>query len=158
MDKTITFTVNGQARTVTTDSERPLLHVLREDLQLTGTKYGCGEGQCHACTVLINGQSTPSCITPVRNADQQSILTIEGLAQGERLHPVQEAFLSAGAFQCGYCTPGMILEVVGLLNGRPKPTDAEIRSCLQAHLCRCCQYPRLVQAIHRAAGQTPAQL
>jgi aerobic-type carbon monoxide dehydrogenase small subunit (CoxS/CutS family) len=156
MDKTITFTVNGQARTVTTDPERPLLQVLREDLQLTGPKYGCGEGQCHACTVLINGQSTPSCITPVRNAEQQSILTIEGLAQGERLHPVQEAFLSAGAFQCGYCTPGMILEVVGLLNGRPKPTDADIRSCLQGHLCRCCLYPRLVQAVHRAAGETPA--
>jgi aerobic-type carbon monoxide dehydrogenase small subunit (CoxS/CutS family) len=153
MDKTFTFTVNGQARTVTTDPERPLLQVLREELQLTGTKYGCGEGQCHACTVLINGRSTPSCITPVHNADQQSIETIEGLAQGERLHAVQEALLAEGAFQCGYCTPGMILGVVELLNDSPKPTDTEIRSRLQGHLCRCCGYPRLLKAIHRAAGQ-----
>ncbi len=152
MDKTFTFTVNGQARTVTTDPERPLLHVLREDLQLTGTRYGCGEGQCHACTVLINGQSTPSCITPIRNADQQAVLTIEGLAQGERLHAVQEAFLAQSAFQCGYCTPGMVLEVVGLLKGTPKPTDAQIRSSLQGHLCRCCNYPRLIQAVQHAAA------
>jgi aerobic-type carbon monoxide dehydrogenase small subunit (CoxS/CutS family) len=154
MDKTFAFTVNGQARTVTTDPERPLLQVLREELQLTGSKYGCGEGQCHACTVLINGKSTPSCITPVRNADGQSIQTIEGLAQGERLHPVQEAFLAEGAFQCGYCTPGMILGVVELLAQTPKPTDTEIRSRLQGHLCRCCNYPKLIKAIHRAAGQT----
>jgi aerobic-type carbon monoxide dehydrogenase small subunit (CoxS/CutS family) len=156
MDKTFTFTVNGQARTVTTDPERPLLQVLREELQLTGTKYGCGEGQCHACTVLINGKSTPSCITPVHNADGQSIQTIEGLAQGPRLHPVQEAFLAEGAFQCGYCTPGMILGVVELLNDSPKPADTEIRSRLQGHLCRCCNYPKLIEAIHHAAGQAGA--
>jgi aerobic-type carbon monoxide dehydrogenase small subunit (CoxS/CutS family) len=154
MDKTFSFTVNGQARTVTTDPERPLLQVLREDLQLTGTKYGCGEGQCHACTVLINGKSTPSCITPVRNADGQSILTIEGLAQGERLHPVQEAFLAEGAFQCGYCTPGMILGVVEMLAQSPKPDDLEIRSRLQGHLCRCCNYPKIINAVHHAAAQT----
>ena len=153
MDKTFTFTVNGQARTVTTDPERPLLQVLREELQLTGPKYGCGEGQCHACTVLINGKTTPSCITPVHNADQQSIQTIEGLAQGGRLHPVQEAFLAEGAFQCGYCTPGMILAVVELLDQSPKPDDAEIRTRLQGHLCRCCNYPKVIKAIHRAAGQ-----
>lgn len=152
MDKTMTFTVNGQPRTVTTDPQRPLLEVLREDLQLTGTKHGCGEGQCHACTVLINGQSTPSCITPVANADQQTILTIEGLAKGDQLHPVQEAFLAEGAFQCGYCTPGMILGVVELLQHTPKPTDADIRSRLHGHLCRCGNYPKLVKAIHRAAG------
>ena len=153
MDKTFTFTVNGQARTVATDPERPLLQVLREDLQLTGTKYGCGEGQCHACTVLINGKSMPSCITPVRNVDQQSIHTIEGLAQGQQLHAVQEAFLAEDAFQCGYCTPGMILGVVGLLNDSPNPSDAEIRSRLHGHLCRCCNYPNLIKAIHRAAAQ-----
>jgi aerobic-type carbon monoxide dehydrogenase small subunit (CoxS/CutS family) len=152
MDQTFTFTVNGRACTVTTDPERPLLHVLREDLQLTGTKYGCGEGQCHACTVLINGRSTPSCLTPVRNVDRQSIRTIEGLAHGDQLHPVQEAFLAEGAFQCGYCTPGMILGVVELLEASPKPTDAEICSRLQGHLCRCCGYTRLVSAIHRAAA------
>jgi len=153
MDQTFTFRVNGQARTVTTDPERPLLQVLREELQLTGPKYGCGEGQCHACTVLINGKTTPSCITPVHNADQQSIQTIEGLAQGGRLHPVQEAFLAEGAFQCGYCTPGMILAVVELLDQSPKPDDAEIRTRLQGHLCRCCNYPKVIKAIHRAAGQ-----
>ncbi len=152
MDQTFTFRVNGQVRTVTTDPERPLLHVLREELQLTGTKFGCGEGQCHACTVLINGRSTPSCITPVRNAGGQTLQTIEGLAQGDRLHAVQEAFLAEGAFQCGYCTPGMIMGVVELLNDSPKPTDAEIHSRMHGHLCRCCGYTRLVSAIHRAAA------
>ena len=98
MDSTITFTVNGQSRTVTTDPQRPLLEVLREDLKLTGTKYGCGEGQCRACTVLLNGKSVASCVTPVGDADKQAILTIEGLAHGSQLHPVQEAFLTEGAF------------------------------------------------------------
>jgi carbon-monoxide dehydrogenase small subunit len=106
MEKTITFTVNGRPETVTTDPERPLLEVLREDLGLTGTKCGCGEGQCGACTVLIDGESPVSCITPVADADRQTILTIESLATGDKLHPVQEAFLAEGALQCGYCTPG----------------------------------------------------
>src|SRR5512142_2836996 len=108
MNAEFTFTVNGQPRTVTTDPKRPLLDVLREDLQLTGTKYGCGEGQCRACTVLVNGKPVASCVTPVSEADKQSILTIEGLAQGDQLHPLQQAFLVEGAYQCGYCTPGMI--------------------------------------------------
>src|SRR3974377_418893 len=112
MDSTITFTVNGQARTVTTDPQRPLLEVLREDLHLTGTKYGCGEGQCRACTVLLDGKSVASCITSVADADGASILTIEGLARGETLHPVQRAFFEEGAFQCGYCTVGMIMGTV----------------------------------------------
>src|SRR5438045_539315 len=112
MEKTIRFTVNGQLRSVTTDPERPLLDVLREDLQLLGAKYGCGEGKCRACTVLIAGKSVPSCITSVGKADQQSILTIEGLATGDKLHPMQEAFLAEGAMQCGYCTPGMILTAI----------------------------------------------
>ena len=112
MEKTITFTVNGQPRTVTTDPRRPLLEVLREDLHLTGTKYGCGEGQCGACTVLVGGKSVVSCITPIINVEGQPIVTIEGLARGDTLHPVQEAFLAEGAMQCGYCTPGMILTVV----------------------------------------------
>lgn len=151
MDSTITITVNGRARTLTTDPQRPLLEVLREDLQLTGTKYGCGEGQCRACTVLLNGQSVASCMTAVGDADKQSILTIEGLAKGDSLHPVQEAFLAEGAFQCGYCTAGMILGAVELLNQKPHPTDSEILSKMQKHLCRCCSYPRILNAVRRAA-------
>src|SRR5258708_39098320 len=112
MEKTITFSVNGQTRTITTDPERSLLDVLREDLLLTGTKYGCGEGQCRACTVLADGKSIASCITPVSEVEKQSILTIEGLSKGEQLHPVQEAFLAEGAFQCGYCTAGLFLQAV----------------------------------------------
>src|SRR5438309_12121555 len=115
MDRTIRLTVNGQSRTFTTDPERPLLDVLREDFQLTGTKYGCGEGQCRACTVLMGGKSVPSCLTSVGDADGQTILTIEGLAKDGKLHPVQQAFLAEGAFQCGYCTTGMILGMAGLL-------------------------------------------
>src|SRR5690242_15784327 len=111
MDSTITFTVNGQARTVSTDPRRPLLEVLREDLNLTGTKYGCGEGACRACTVLLDGRSVASCVTPVADAGKKAILTIEGLAKNGQLHPVQQAFLDEGASQCGYCTPGMIMGV-----------------------------------------------
>ena len=151
IEKTISFTVNGQPRTVTTDPGRPLLEVLREDLGLTGTKYGCGEGRCGACTVLVGGKSVRSCITPVADAEGQTILTIEGLATGEKLHPVQEAFLTEGAVQCGYCTPGMILGVVGLLNEKPNPTDAEILSRMEGHLCRCCGYPKILKAVRRAA-------
>lgn len=154
MDTTITFTVNGKSRTVTTDPQRPLLDVLREDLQLTGTKYGCGEGQCRACTVLMNGKSIASCTTPIGDADKQSILTIEGLARGNKLHPVQQAFADEGAFQCGYCTAGMIMGTVALLEEIPKPTDTEILSRMNRHICRCCSYPKYLAAIHRAAGQT----
>lgn len=152
MEKTIKLTVNGRARVVTTDPERPLLEVLREDLQLTGTKQGCGEGRCGACTVLLNGRATHSCITPVAEADRQNVLTIEGLAEGEKLHPVQEAFLAENAFQCGYCTPGMILGLVALLNERPVPADIPTR--MEGHLCRCCGYPNILKAIKRAAAKT----
>jgi len=154
MDATITFTVNGKSRTVRTDPKRSLLDVLREDLQLTGTKYGCGEGQCRACTVLMNGKSIASCTTAVADADEQSILTIEGLANGNRLHPVQQAFMDEGAFQCGYCTAGMIMGTVALLKEIPKPSDADIVSKLNRHICRCCSYPKYMAAIHRAAEQT----
>ncbi len=150
MDKTMTLTVNGQAKTVTTDPERPLLEVLREDFHLTGTKYGCGEGFCRTCTVLIDGRRALSCLTPVSRADKHSITTIEGLAQGESLHPVQEAFLAEGGAQCGYCTPGMILNTVALLNEKPQPTDAEIIQWMEGSLCRCCGYPKIVKAVHHA--------
>jgi len=152
MEKTIEFRVNGQSRTVTTDPERPLLEVLREDLGLTGTKYGCGEGRCGACTVLIDGRSMSSCMTPVGDAEGQSIVTIEGLAPADKLHPVQEAFLAEGALQCGYCTPGMIMTVAGLLQERPDPSDTEIRSVMEKHLCRCCGYPKIIKAVQRAAA------
>jgi aerobic-type carbon monoxide dehydrogenase small subunit (CoxS/CutS family) len=152
MPKTIQFTVNGQARTVTTDPERPLLEVLREDLQLTGPKRGCGEGKCGACTVLIGGRSMVTCITPVANVDRQTLVTIEGLAPPGKLHPVQEAFLAEAAMQCGFCTPGMILTVVSLLNEKPHATDAEIHAHMEGHLCRCGGYLRILQAIKRAAA------
>src|SRR5260370_16966734 len=109
MNATINFTVNGQSHSVTTDPQRPLLDVLREDLHLTGAKYGCGEGQCRACTVLLNGKSVASCLTPIADVHKQSVLTIEGLAKNGRLHPVQEAFLAQGPFQFSYCTPALIL-------------------------------------------------
>ncbi len=152
MDSTITFTVNGQSRTVSTDPQRRLLEVLREELRLTGTKYGCGEGQCRACTVLLNGKSVASCVTRVGDADKQEILTIEGLAREGQLHPVQEAFLAEGSFQCGYCTPGMIMGVVGLLRENSNPSEEEIKAGMQRHLCRCCDYPKLIKTIHRAAA------
>jgi aerobic-type carbon monoxide dehydrogenase small subunit (CoxS/CutS family) len=157
MDSTITFTVNGKSRTVTTDPQRPLLDVLREELKLTGAKYGCGEGQCRACTVLVNGKSVAACITPVADADKQEVLTIEGLAKGDRLHPVQEAFLVEGAFQCGYCTSGMIMGAVALLRENPSPSEDDIKTTMQRHLCRCCEYPTLVKAIRRATAATPTR-
>ena len=149
MDATITFTVNGKSHTITTDPERPLLEVLREELHLTGTKYGCGEGQCRACTVLLDGEAVASCLTPISDADKHSVQTIEGLAQGDKLHPVQEAFLKESAFQCGYCTAGMIMGVVGLLKTNSRLSEAELKAGLQKHICRCGTYPRILKAIHQ---------
>jgi len=145
--------VNGTRRRIDVDASRTLLSVLREDLDLTGTKYGCGEGQCAACTVLIDGQPARSCITTVGSAAGKRIVTIEGLAPEGRLHPVQEAFLEADAMQCGYCTAGMILGAVALLRSNPNPSDAEIVSGMNGHICRCGTYPRIVRAIHQAAGK-----
>jgi aerobic-type carbon monoxide dehydrogenase small subunit (CoxS/CutS family) len=151
MEKKISLTVNGQTHTISTDPDRSLLEVLREDLHLTGTKYGCGEGQCRACTVLADGKSIASCTTSIGDVEKQSILTIEGLAKGDRLHPVQEAFLTEGAFQCGYCTAGMILQAVELLNDDPKLANTDIAARMQRHICRCGTYPRIIKAIRRAA-------
>ena len=150
---TIRFTVNGKARSVDTEPERPLLEVLREDLGLTGTKYGCGEGQCGACTVLLDKKATLSCVTPVRAVQGRKIVTIEGLAEGGKLHRVQQAFLDEGAMQCGYCTPGMVLRTVALLESYPRPTEAQIVEGLNGHLCRCNGHHRIVAAVHRAAGK-----
>ena len=149
----VSLNVNGQQRTLSTDPQRPLLEVLREEFQLTGTKYGCGEGQCGACTVLVDGHRLLSCVTPVSRVDGKTITTIEGLAQGDALHPVQEAFLAEGAIHCGYCTPGMVLSTVALLKEKPNPTDADIQSGLAGQLCRCCGYPKILKAVHHAAEQ-----
>jgi len=143
--------VNGSRRHIDADADRTLLSVLRDDLELTGTKYGCGEGQCSACTVLVDGQATKSCLTKVGAVAGKRITTIEGLAQNGKLHPVQEAFLESDALQCGYCTPGMIMGAVSLLRHIPNPTDAEIVSGMNGHICRCGTYPRIVAAIHTAA-------
>ncbi len=152
---TFRFTVNGKPATVTSDPERPLLDVLREDLGLTGTKYGCGEGQCRACLVLLDGRAAMSCVTPVRSAAGKRITTIEGLATNGRLHPVQQAFVEEGAVQCGYCTPGMVLSAVTVLERYPRPTDAQIVEGMNGNICRCCGYPRIIAAVRRASGQAP---
>ena len=145
------FTVNGKPRTVDSDPERPLLDVLREDLGLTGAKYGCGEGQCRACTVLLDGKAVVTCVMPVRSAEGRDIVTIEGLAAGGRLHPVQQAFIDADAMQCGYCTPGMILTAKALLDRTPRPTEAQIVEGMNGNLCRCNGYPGIVAAVRLAA-------
>jgi aerobic-type carbon monoxide dehydrogenase small subunit (CoxS/CutS family) len=148
---TVRFEVNGRRRSVATDPERRLLGVLREELHLTGTKYGCGEGQCGACLVLVDGEPARSCLLPVRAVDGKSVTTIEGLARGEALHPVQEAFLEEGALQCGYCTSGMILAALALLRDKPDPTEEEIVAGMDGHLCRCNGYVKIVKAVRRAA-------
>jgi isoquinoline 1-oxidoreductase alpha subunit len=143
--------VNGSRHHIETDPERPLLWVLRNELDLTGAKYGCGEGQCGACTVLIDGVAHRSCVTPVGTVVHSEIITIEGLSAGEALHPVQQAFLECDAMQCGYCTPGMILQSVALLTKHPKPSEFEIRQELEGNICRCGTYNRIVAAVSLAA-------
>jgi len=147
------FSVNGKERTVDSPPDRPLLEILREDLKLTGTKYGCGEGQSRACTVIADGNAIVSCVTPVRAVAGKRITTIEGLAAGGRLHRVQQAFLDEGAMQCGYCVPGMILRTVALLDAHPIPTDAQVIEAMDGSLCRCCGYPRILAAVRKAAEQ-----
>ncbi|KKK90128.1 hypothetical protein LCGC14_2726200 [marine sediment metagenome] len=151
MEITVRFTVNGKKKTVTTDTARPLLDVLREDLHLTGAKYGCGEGRCGACTVLMDGKKILSCVTAVAEADKKTITTIEGLAKGNSLHPVQQAFLAEGAMQCGYCTSGMIMAAVAFLEKNPNPTDEEIATGMNVNLCRCNGYPKILKAVRLAA-------
>jgi aerobic-type carbon monoxide dehydrogenase small subunit (CoxS/CutS family) len=149
----IKLTVNGEQRTVGTDPERSLLDVLREDLGLAGTKYGCGEARCGACSVVVEGRRAFACRTSVKQAEGREVRTIEGLAEGEELHPVQRAFLEEGAFQCGFCTAGMIMAAVALLEAKPRPTDEEIVKGMDRNLCRCGCYPRIVAAVRRASGR-----
>ena len=143
--------VNRSRMHIDADPQESLLGVLRDQAGLTGAKYGCGEGQCGACTVLVDGKAVRSCITPVEAADGKPVTTIEGLEENGRLHPLQQAFLEAGAFQCGYCTPGMILSGVALLQGNPQPSQAEIVEFMNGNVCRCGSYPRIIRAVSQAA-------
>jgi len=155
---TLKLRINGAERTLEVEPGTTLLSALRDQLGLTGTKYGCGEGQCGACTVLINGKARRSCLTPAASVGTAEIVTIEGLetrGEGEaagRLHPIQQAFLDEGAFQCAYCTSGMILAAVSFLKENPHPTDAEIVRGMNGNICRCGTYPRIVAAVRRAAS------
>ena len=145
-----TLTVNGRSRSVNVDPDTPLLWVLRDELRLTGTKYGCGEGQCGACTVHVDGAALRSCVVPVSSVARQKITTIEGLSSDGR-HPVQRAWIEEDVPQCGYCQPGQMMTAASLLAYRPKPTDAEIDDAMSGNICRCGTYPRIRKAIHRAA-------
>jgi aerobic-type carbon monoxide dehydrogenase small subunit (CoxS/CutS family) len=153
MEEVVRFTLNGKATEVTVDSDRMLLWVLRTDLGLTGTKYGCGEGQCGACTVLVNDQAVRSCATPVKLVQGKTVTTIEGLAQNGKLHPLQKAFMAHDALQCGFCTPGMILSAYSLLKRNPRPTEAQIREGLEGNLCRCGAHVRIIEAVKTAAAE-----
>jgi len=148
---TLRLAINGRVYTVDVDPQASLLTVLRENLDLTGSKYGCGEGQCGACTVLVEGKAQRSCITRVGAAAGKQITTIEGLANGEELHPVQESFLETGAMQCGYCTSGMIMSAVALLKRNPAPKESEIVDFMDGNVCRCGTYPRIIRAIQKAS-------
>jgi len=151
--KSVELRVNGSTHRVAAEPDRSLLTVLRDELGLTGAKYGCGEGACGACTVLREGVAIRSCVTSVSEVAGQGLTTVEGLEENGRLHPVQQAFLDAGAMQCGYCIPGMILGAVSLLRRTPKPTDAEIVQGMDDHICRCGTYPRILDALKKASGR-----
>lgn len=148
--------INGSRTKVNAPAEESLLSVLRNRLDLTGTKYGCGEGQCGACTVLIDGRAARSCMTPVSAAADSKIITIEGLEQNGNLSAVQQAFLDEGALQCGYCTSGMIMAATSLLRAKPDPTDEQIVEAMNGNICRCGTYPRILAAINRAAHAAPS--
>jgi nicotinate dehydrogenase subunit A len=147
---TYSLRVNGRVHEIEGEADDSLLSVLRYDLDLTGSKFGCGEGHCGACTVLVNNDAVRSCVTRLAAVAGASITTIEGLAANGRLHPVQEAFLEAEAFQCGYCTPGMIVAAVGLLRANPSPSETDIAKVMDRSVCRCGTYPRIVRAIQLA--------
>jgi aerobic-type carbon monoxide dehydrogenase small subunit (CoxS/CutS family) len=155
MSAEIQFTVNGESKSLSTDPARPLLEVLREDLALTGTKYGCGEGSCRACTVLLDGKPIQTCRLPVSAAAGKKIETIESLcphdAPADQLHPVQKAFIEHEAMQCGYCVPGMIMATVGLLREKKNPSREQIIDALNGNVCRCCNYSNLLKAVEAAA-------
>jgi nicotinate dehydrogenase subunit A len=150
----IRLIVNGQQRDVAADPETPLLYVLRGDLGLTGTKFGCGLGQCGACTVLVGGQAVRSCLIPVQAVAGQTVTTIEGLGSPEAPHPLQAAFIEEQAVQCGYCTPGIVMAAKAFLDQAPRPTEAQVRQALAGVLCRCGAHDRVIRAVMRAAATT----
>ena len=154
MSDTVLFTLNGQSVTLETDGDRSLLWTLRTDLELTGSKYGCGAGFCGTCTVIVDGKAIRSCVTKLNDVQGAEVTTIEGLAVDGSLHPLQEAFIEAGGFQCGYCTPGMLMNAYGLLLDNPRPTRDEIVQGMENNLCRCSAYTRIIAAIEVASGQT----
>jgi len=156
MSSSIKLIVNGDTRALGVPGERSLLSVLRDDLGLTGSKIGCGEGACGACTVLLDGQPTRACITPAAVAAGRAVVTIEGLETSGQLHPLQQAFLDCDALQCGYCTPGMIMAALGLLTQCPDPSEDAIVGWMQGNICRCGAYPRIVRAIQQAAAELRA--
>ncbi len=149
----ISFTLNGKEVKLSVDANRSLLWVLRTDLGLTGTKYGCGQAMCGACTVIVNNKAVHSCVYPMRQVDGKEVVTIEGLAKNGKLHPLQEAFAKHDALQCGYCTPGMIMSAYGLLLSNPQPTETQIIDHMQGNLCRCGAHVHIVQAIKSAAEE-----
>jgi carbon-monoxide dehydrogenase small subunit len=152
MQRTISFTLNGKPQRVTVDDERMLLWVLRGELGLTGAKFGCGAGMCGACTVIVNNEAARSCCVPVKDIAGKQVLTIEGLGQDGKLHPIQEAFVKQHAFQCGYCTPGMVLNAYALLLKNPRPAPEEVVRSMDGNLCRCGSHNRIVAAIEEAAA------
>lgn len=153
MTDTIRFALNGKPVTLETDADRSLLWVLRTDLEVTGTKYGCGAGLCGSCTVIVDGQVVRACMTRLGAVQGKRVTTIEGLARNGRLHPLQQAFHDVGGFQCGFCTPGMIMNAYGLLQRNPRPTRDEIVQGMNDNLCRCSAYTRIIEAIEVAATQ-----
>src|SRR5512136_596464 len=156
VERTISFTLNGKPARVTVDDERMLLWVLREDLGLTGTKFGCGEALCGACTVIVDKEAVRSCQTSIKDVAGKQVLTIEGLSEGSRMHAIQDAFLKHHAFQCGYCTPGMIMGAYALMLKTPRPTREQVVRQLEDHLCRCGSHVRVLDAVEEAAGARKA--
>jgi len=157
MPRTFQLNVNGSRAAVTCDENTPLLYVLRNDLELNGPKFGCGLGQCGACTVLINGKPTRSCVKPMRSVGSAAIVTLDGLANNDSPHPLQRAFIEAQAAQCGYCIPGIMMRAQALLERNPGASEADIRAALQPHLCRCGTHMRILRAVERAAGLMKAR-
>jgi carbon-monoxide dehydrogenase small subunit len=149
--KEITFTINGQTQTLSIQPWRTLLEVIREDLQLTGTKEGCGQGECGSCTVIMGGKTVNSCLVPAVEAHGQEIITIEGLSNGDTLHPIQEAFVEHSGMQCGFCTPGMIMSAKALLDRNSEPSEEEIREGIAGNFCRCTGYTKIIESIDAAA-------
>jgi carbon-monoxide dehydrogenase small subunit len=155
MEQLITLMVNGEKQRILVEPQRTLLEVIRDDLGLTGTKEGCGRGQCGACTVLLDGKAAVACLILAVDVQGREVTTIEGLSQGEALHPIQRAFVDHGAIQCGFCTPGMIMSAKALLDRNPSPQEEDIKSAIEGNFCRCTGYVKISKAI-RAASNTPA--